>query len=233
MRGVTLLLLSAEVYTGLYAAIRDAPIKRDQPEQWRQWLRATYSELKDGRSSDDLDVLGGLDVLSDPDGLDDTNAQLIEMGMTMLNPAGYAAGDAPLPIATALAASLKPHQLDGARFMFENVVRSLSALSAGDNGGGCVLAHSMGLGKSMQVVTLLHTLLRKRAGARAVLAATDTAAAAIAAATAATTDAATNAATDAAGGAAPPSAAPPKLRSALLVVPLNVLGIWDSEVCVS
>ena len=214
MRGVTLPLLSLEVYNGLYAAIRDAPIKRDQPEQWRQWLRATYSELKDSRTSDDLDVLGGLDVLGDPDGLDGTDAQLVETCMTILNPTGYAAGDAPLPIATALAASLKPHQLDGARFMFENVVRSLSALSAGDNGGGCVLAHSMGLGKSMQVVTLLHTLLHKRAGARAVLAATD-------------------AATDAAGGAAPPSAAPPKLRSALLVVPLNVLGIWDSEVCVS
>ena len=222
MRGVTLPLLSLEVYNGLYAAIRDAPIKRDQPEQWRQWLRATYSELKDSRTSDDLDVLDGLDVLGDPDGLDGTDAQLVETCMTILNPTGYAAGDAPLPIATALAASLKPHQLDGARFMFENVVRSLSALSAGDNGGGCVLAHSMGLGKSMQVVTLLHTLLHKRAGARAVLAAT-----------AATTDAATNAATDAAGGAAPPSAAPPKLRSALLVVPLNVLGIWDSEVCVS
>ena len=71
---------------------------------------------------------------------------------------------------------LLPHQLDGIRFVWENVVQALRylrdealeetrlqgrrlAIRAGSNGCGCILAHSMGLGKTLQVISATKLLL--------------------------------------------------------------------------
>ncbi|CAG9857643.1 unnamed protein product [Phyllotreta striolata] len=54
---------------------------------------------------------------------------------------------------------LKPHQASGIQFMydacFESVERTLKS-----PGSGCILAHSMGLGKTLQIVALTETLMR-------------------------------------------------------------------------
>lgn len=47
-----------------------------------------------------------------------------------------------------IAPRIKDHQIDGVRFMWDQVTR----------GTGCLLAHTMGLGKTMQVITLLTTI---------------------------------------------------------------------------
>lgn len=47
---------------------------------------------------------------------------------------------------------LKFHQVEGVKFMWNACFKS-------DTKSGCVLAHCMGLGKSLQVVTLAHTVL--------------------------------------------------------------------------
>lgn len=56
-----------------------------------------------------------------------------------------------------LAEKMKAHQIDGIKFMYDNVIESVSKLE--DDGTGCILAHSMGLGKTFQIIAFTHTLL--------------------------------------------------------------------------
>uniref|UniRef100_A0A182P656 Transcriptional regulator ATRX n=1 Tax=Anopheles epiroticus TaxID=199890 RepID=A0A182P656_9DIPT len=54
---------------------------------------------------------------------------------------------------------LKPHQIEGIKFMYDNTYGSVDAL-AKHSGSGCILAHCMGLGKTLQMISLLHTVMR-------------------------------------------------------------------------
>ncbi|XP_075981461.1 uncharacterized protein LOC142980064 isoform X2 [Anticarsia gemmatalis] len=54
---------------------------------------------------------------------------------------------------------MKAHQYEGVKFMWDACFESLADIEAGHSGGGCILAHCMGLGKTLQVLALLHTVL--------------------------------------------------------------------------
>jgi len=70
---------------------------------------------------------------------------------TLINP-GHKKTQHPVVIPSFLAEKLKPHQLEGVRFMWKNIVMF---------NGGCILAHSMGLGKTFQVIAFLFVLFRE------------------------------------------------------------------------
>lgn len=52
-----------------------------------------------------------------------------------------------------------PCQIGGIRFLYDNLVESLERFKT-SSGFGCILAHSMGLGKTLQVISFVDVLFR-------------------------------------------------------------------------
>ncbi|GMG99879.1 hypothetical protein Nepgr_001719 [Nepenthes gracilis] len=69
-------------------------------------------------------------------------------------------GEDAIRIPPSISSKLKAHQVAGIRFMWENIIQSIRKVKAGDKGLGCILAHTMGLGKTFQVIAFLYTAMR-------------------------------------------------------------------------
>ncbi|XP_063695142.1 uncharacterized protein LOC134826617 isoform X2 [Bolinopsis microptera] len=58
-----------------------------------------------------------------------------------------------------LAKTVKPHQIGGIRFLYDNIIESVSRFNSSP-GFGCILAHTMGLGKTLQTISFVDCCLR-------------------------------------------------------------------------
>ena len=79
-------------------------------------------------------------------------------GRVLVN-VGHPPSENDIFLAPQLARAAKPHQVGGIRFLYDNVVESLEQYST-SLGFGCILAHSMGLGKTFQVCAFSEVFLR-------------------------------------------------------------------------
>lgn len=53
---------------------------------------------------------------------------------------------------------LKKHQVEGIRFLWNTVFETINKTNTTD-GTGCILAHQMGIGKTLQIIVLIYTIL--------------------------------------------------------------------------
>ncbi|XP_045764210.1 uncharacterized protein LOC123866602 isoform X2 [Maniola jurtina] len=81
-----------------------------------------------------------------------------EQGRVLIN-IGHAENEEGIYLAPQIARVIKPHQIGGVRFLFDNIVESVERFST-STGFGCILAHSMGLGKTLQIVCFCDIFLR-------------------------------------------------------------------------
>lgn len=63
------------------------------------------------------------------------------------------------PCCSLLHQSALPPQIGGIRFLYNNLVESVERFGS-SSGFGCILAHSMGLGKTLQVISFIDVLFR-------------------------------------------------------------------------
>lgn len=88
------------------------------------------------------------DILNQPDA----------QGRVLVN-LNHPAAEKDIFLSPQLARAVKPHQIGGIRFLYDNLVESVERFSS-SSGFGCILAHSMGLGKTLQVISFIDVLFR-------------------------------------------------------------------------
>lgn len=81
-----------------------------------------------------------------------------ESGRVLIN-VGHASTEQDICLAPQIARAIKPHQIGGVRFMYANIIESREKYLKSP-GVGCILAHSMGLGKTIQVISFIDIFFR-------------------------------------------------------------------------
>ncbi|XP_033221462.1 uncharacterized protein LOC117175816 isoform X1 [Belonocnema kinseyi] len=81
-----------------------------------------------------------------------------EHGRVLIN-VGHPESEPDVFLAPQVARIIKPHQIGGIRFLFDNIVESIDRYKT-SSGFGCILAHSMGLGKTLQVASFCDIFFR-------------------------------------------------------------------------
>ena len=89
--------------------------------------------------------------------VDDSKNLRDSEGRVLVN-LGHPGADPDIFTAPQLAAAIKPHQIGGVRFLYDNIIESVEQFEDSE-GFGCILAHNMGLGKTMQMVTFTDIFL--------------------------------------------------------------------------
>lgn len=124
--------------------------------------------IEDSSSDDDCQIVEISDEEPENLGDEDVNNSGIhtndaynvpdEQGRVLVN-FGHGEDEPSIFLAPQIARAIKPHQIGGVRFLYDNVIESVTRFSS-LSGFGCILAHSMGLGKTIQVIAFCDIFLR-------------------------------------------------------------------------
>nr|VZI32103.1 unnamed protein product [Spirometra erinaceieuropaei] len=129
-----------------------------------------------GDSDDEVEMTGPVIELSDSedvdagdDAEDEVQAEYCELrdaanlpdanGRISIGSSGTEPDAQPLFLSPHFTRIIKPHQVSGVRFLYDNLIESQSQFETTE-GFGCILAHSMGLGKSVQIIAFLDVIFR-------------------------------------------------------------------------
>ncbi|KAI1287253.1 Helicase ARIP4 [Halotydeus destructor] len=125
---------------------------------------ADIVELSDGEdysndNMDDRDDEEGLDINNCGIHVDDNLNIRDGEGRVLINPA-HPSSDEDVFLAENLSHRIKPHQIGGLRFLYDNIIENQQKFKAPTSGLGCILAHSMGLGKTFQIVSFTDIFIK-------------------------------------------------------------------------
>ncbi|KAJ2946914.1 hypothetical protein O0L34_g16255 [Tuta absoluta] len=147
--------------------------KPDQKTEKKEVVEIVDSSSGDESSSsssdsDDCIMLSDSEVPPSPEAEEDPNNSGLhvndaynipdEQGRVLIN-IGHPETEEDIFLAPQIARVIKPHQIGGVRFLFDNIIESVERFST-STGFGCILAHSMGLGKTLQIVCFTDIFLR-------------------------------------------------------------------------
>ena len=118
--------------------------------------------MRGAYDDDDVAIIGGSESAANFEDLNNCGSHTDDAlntpdaeGRVLLNVA-HPPEDPDIYLAPQIAQKVKPHQIGGIRFLYDNVVESLERFKK-TSGFGCILSHSMGLGKTMQVCPKQHS----------------------------------------------------------------------------
>lgn len=140
------------------------------PKRYRETKGKDVVTISSSSESSDDDCI----VLSDPSGEEETDNEddpsnsgmhtndrynvPDEHGRVLIN-VGHPENEPDVYLAPQVARIIKPHQIGGIRFLFDNIIETIERYDT-SSGFGCILAHSMGLGKTLQIASFCDIFFR-------------------------------------------------------------------------
>ena len=127
--------------------------------------------ILDHSSSDDCKIVEYEDVLNESDEEDQDNSGMhvddqmniaqcfgeSKVKKVLVN-VGHPSDEPDIFLPHQIQQIIKPHQIGGIRFLYDNLIENLKRFKS-SQGFGCILAHAMGLGKTLQVITFCDIFL--------------------------------------------------------------------------
>ncbi|XP_039264997.2 transcriptional regulator ATRX-like [Styela clava] len=129
--------------------IKKILLDKDLQKQTRNAAKEERERLKR------LEELEKAESEEEPDEIEQTPEKKILTSTVMLQKHPHVA------VSEYIAQHLRPHQVEGVKFIWNNLVESTERVKNG-SGSGCILAHCMGLGKTLQTISVIHTLLKTK-----------------------------------------------------------------------